>query len=59
MGDLSVGLKFDYMKKWTGGIQYTHYLGSAGGIVDENLALSGDQVHADRDFISLNIQRTF
>lgn len=59
VGDLSVGFKFDYMKKWSGGVQYTHYLGSAGGIVDEKLALSGDQVHADRDFISLNIQRTF
>nr|WP_067297385.1 DUF1302 domain-containing protein [Marinobacterium profundum] len=58
-GDLSVGLKFDYLKTWRGGVQYTHYFGSAGGIVDSTAALSGDQVHADRDFISFNIQRSF
>lgn len=58
-GDLSVGLDFTYMRNWRGGLRYTHYFGSDGGILDENAALSGDQVLGDRDFISFNIQRTF
>ncbi|WP_340139825.1 DUF1302 domain-containing protein [Ectopseudomonas oleovorans] len=58
-GDLSLGAQFDYRKTWRGGITFTHFFGSAGGIVDENAALSGDQVFADRDFISLSLQRTF
>lgn len=58
-GDVSVGLKFDYQRVWQGGIQLTHYLGDAGGIVNVAGQLSGDQVYADRDFISINIKRSF
>lgn len=58
-GDATVGLQFDYRKTWRGGINFTHYFGSAGGIVDSSNALSGDQVYADRDFVSISLQRTF
>lgn len=58
-GDVSLGLQFDYRKTWRGGISFTHYYGSAGGIVDSSSALSGDQVYADRDFVSVSLQRTF
>lgn len=58
-GDVSLGLQFDYRKTWRGGITFTHYYGSAGGIVDAATALSGDQVYADRDFVAISVQRTF
>ncbi len=58
-GDATIGLQFDYRKTWRGGINFTHYFGSAGGIVDSTNALSGDQVYADRDFVSISLQRTF
>lgn len=58
-GDFSVGVKFDYQKQWQGSLNFTHYFGSAGGIVDRTGALSYDQVHRDRDFIAFSIQRTF
>lgn len=58
-GDVSLGLQFDYRKTWRGGITVTHYYGSAGGVVDSNGALSGDQVYADRDFVAISLQRTF
>ncbi|WP_397448933.1 DUF1302 domain-containing protein [Pseudomonas sp. NA-150] len=58
-GDVSLGLQFDYRKTWRGGLSFTHYYGSAGGIVDATQALSGDQVYADRDFVAISLQRTF
>lgn len=58
-GDLSLGLQFDYRKTWRGGVNFTHYYGSAGGVVDSTRALSGEQVYADRDFVSISLQRTF
>jgi hypothetical protein len=58
-GDFSVGIKADYQKTWFGAINYTHFFGSAGGVVNEQAELSYDQYHHDRDFISLSIQRTF
>lgn len=58
-GDISIGVKFDYQKQWQGSLSYTHYFGSAGGVVDASGSLSYDQVHHDRNFIAFSIQRTF
>lgn len=58
-GDISIGVKADYQKAWQGSITYTHFYGRAGGIVNPQAELSFDQIHKDRDFISLSVQRTF
>jgi len=62
-GDLSVGLNFDYEKTWRAGLQFTHYYGPRGpapslGATTSTFA-SYKQYYADRDFISLSVQRTF
>lgn len=58
-GDVSIGLNFNYKRVWQGGIQLTHYYGDGGGVVNNLGQLSGDQVYADRDFISINVKRSF
>lgn len=58
-GDLSIGLKGTYQQKWTGGITFTHYVGVAGTALGSDANLSFKQNYADRDFISLSLQRTF
>lgn len=62
-GDVSIGLNFDYKKTWKAGLQYTHYFGSAGPAPSmdpaTNTQASYKQYYADRDFITLSIQRTF
>ncbi|CAI06297.1 conserved hypothetical protein [Aromatoleum aromaticum EbN1] len=58
-GSLSIGVKADYRKTWQGGLNYTHYIGSSGSIVNPEGELSYDNFHGDRDFVSLTIQRTF
>lgn len=47
-GDWNIGLKVTYLQTWKFGLTYTNYFG------DEDT-----QTLADRDFISLYIQRTF
>lgn len=58
-GDISIGVKADYQKTWQGSLTYTHFYGRTGAIVNPLSQLSFDQLHKDRDFISLSIQRTF
>lgn len=61
-GNVSVGLKGEYMKAWQGSLNVTHYYGSAGSVIKYDTAvpeLSYQNFHGDRDFISLSIQRTF
>lgn len=58
-GDVSFGVKADYQKTWYAAVNYTHYFGSAGGVVNEFAQLSYDQVYHDRDFVSFSIQRSF
>jgi len=63
-GDFSIGLSADYLRAWTAGISYTHFLGTGDGAVTP---ANNPAVHAfsyaqslkDRDFISLTVQRTF
>lgn len=61
-GNVSIGLKGDYQKKWQASVGYTHYFGSDGSIINYDTAvpeLSYNNFHGDRDFISLSVQRTF
>jgi hypothetical protein len=47
-GDVSVGLNVDYLQVWKFGIKYTNFFGGR-----------NTQTLADRDFITLSVQRTF
>jgi hypothetical protein len=47
-GDLTFGLNATYRNVWTGGIDYTTYV-----------APPNRDVYADRDFVTVNIERTF
>lgn len=62
-GDLSVGFNFDYQKTWRAGVQVTHYFGPAGPApsltTGETTYASYKQYYADRDFITLSVQRSF
>ena len=61
-GNLSIGVKADYQRRWQAGVSLTHYYGAAGSIIKYDTAvpeLSYKNFHGDRDFVSLSIQRTF
>jgi hypothetical protein len=47
-GDLTFGVNATYRNIWTGGIEYTTYV-----------APPNRDVYADRDFVTVNIERTF
>jgi hypothetical protein len=47
-GDVEIGLSLTYRTVWTGQIGFTHYFGP-----------TDRQPFADRDFISISVQRTF
>ena len=47
-GDLEIGVSAAYRTVWQGSLTFTHYFGP----VDR-------QPFADRDFVSLSIERTF
>nr|ART38638.1 G495 [uncultured bacterium] len=50
-GDVTFGIDFDYKKIWFGGVSYTNFFGS-----DRPNRLNN---YLDRDFVSINIKRTF
>jgi hypothetical protein len=58
-GDLSIGLKGVYQQAWNIGLNYTHFIGSAGVGLGPDANLTFKQTFADRDFLSLSVQRTF
>jgi hypothetical protein len=62
-GDLSIGVKGTYQNVWKLGLNYVHYMGGEYSFVTPQNsaapALSFMQTLKDRDFISLNIQRSF
>ncbi|MBS1191416.1 MAG: hypothetical protein H6R10_3208 [Rhodocyclaceae bacterium] len=61
-GNISIGVKGDYQKTWQTSLNYTHYYGPSGSVVQYNTAapqLSFKNFHGDRDFVSLSVQRTF
>ena len=47
-GDLTIGLLYQYLENWNGGITYTNYI-----------APPGRNPYADRDFVGFNVERTF
>jgi hypothetical protein len=57
-GDVSVGLNGAYLDVWRFGLNVTHYFGSAAPFIDGGHR-SWKQSSADRDFLSLNVRRTF
>jgi len=62
-GDFSIGLTGEYESTWTFGINYVKYLGKESPFLTPPLSqtpvLSYGQALKDRDFISVNIKRTF
>lgn len=62
-GDFSIGVTGDYAQEWQFGVSYTHFLGrKQATVLPPNAAqqyLSFSQPLRDRNFISLNIKRTF
>jgi hypothetical protein len=47
-GDLTIGISALYLVNWQAGISYTNYI-----------APPGRNPYADRDFVALNVERTF
>jgi hypothetical protein len=58
-GDISVGLQGIYQQTWKFGINYAHFFGSEGTALNQLGQFSFKQTFADRDFVSLSVQRTF
>ena len=61
-GNVSLGLKAEYMKKVQASLNFTHFYGSSGSVIKYDTdvpELSYKNFHGDRDFISLSVQRTF
>ena len=62
-GDMSIAINADYQKTWRGGLQFTHYYGPRGPAPSlaaaTNTFAGYKQYYADRDFVSLSIQRSF
>lgn len=62
-GDFSIGVNALYQQVWKAGIRYTHYFGSEGPAVVLRPDLTSDltfkQSLADRDFLSVTLQRSF
>ncbi len=57
-GDISVGLNGSYLDVWRFGLNLTHYFGSAAPFIEYGHR-TFKQSSADRDFVSLNVRRTF
>ncbi len=58
-GYVSIGLNGNYRNTWLTTVNYSHFYGKGGQLLDQNFNSSYLNVWKDRDFISLSIQRTF
>lgn len=58
IGDISVGLNGSYLDAWRFGLSYTHYFGSSAPFIAFGHQMF-KQYWGDRDYVSLNIRRTF
>lgn len=58
-GSANVGLSFTYLDVWRAGVQYTRFLGPTGVTIDGAGQQHYDQPLKDRDFVSINLRRTF
>ncbi|MES2262552.1 MAG: DUF1302 domain-containing protein [Pseudomonadota bacterium] len=57
-GDVSIGVKADYLKTWRLSLNLTHFYGAAGPISVAGIQ-SFKQFSADRDFLAFSVSRTF
>lgn len=55
-GSLDVGVNFNYLNTWKGGVNYHHWIGKHGTSIGGG---SFDQTMWDRDYVSFNISRSF
>ncbi|MEG1456636.1 MAG: DUF1302 family protein, partial [Comamonas sp.] len=58
-GDFNIGLAGVYLGKWTGSLNYVHYLGKEGPTLDNNNNAQFRQSLKDRNFLSLSLRTTF
>lgn len=58
-GDFSIGVKGTYEQVWKFGINYINFFGSRGGALGNDANFTFKQSLADRDFVTLTVQRTF
>lgn len=58
-GDVTVGLNGIYLQQWRASLAYTHFLGSAGPLLDSTNSFTFRQTLKDRDFLAFSLQRTF
>ncbi|WP_353090554.1 DUF1302 domain-containing protein [Methylibium sp.] len=58
-GDLSIGVRGTYAQLWKFGFNYTNFFGARGGALGNDANLTFKQSLADRDFVTLTVQRTF
>lgn len=58
-GDFSIGIKGTYAQEWRFGLNYTNFFGARGGALGADANLTFKQSLADRDFVTLTVQRTF
>ncbi len=62
-GSINLGVKLSYLETWQFGVSVTHYYGGGdvlfNAISPSTQAWSYKQVFKDRDYISLNVSRTF
>lgn len=59
VGDVSIGLNGTYLDTWRFGINYTHFFGPEGTVLDAANHISFKQTLKDRDFISMSLRTTF
>lgn len=55
-GSLDVGVNFNYLNTWKGGLNYHHWLGKHGTSIGGG---SFEQTMWDRDYVTFNISRSF
>ena len=60
-GNISIGIKGEYQKTWQTSLNYTHYYGPSGSVIQYNTpapTLSYKNFLGDRDFLTLSVQRS-
>jgi hypothetical protein len=55
-GSLDVGVNFNYLNTWKGGLNYHHFIGKHGTSIGGG---SFDQTLWDRDYVTFNVSRSF
>ncbi|MNZ67886.1 hypothetical protein D3C78_861430 [compost metagenome] len=58
-GDFTIGLTGLYMNELELGLAYTHFFGSTGELLDEDMSYSYQQARKDRDFVAVTAKYSF